>query len=92
MIPSTPGVTPLRQRMLDDMRMREARAQDAGPAICAQFAASPYSSRPRPDIATVEDLRRFHCTWLIEAPRRLTLNATITGLKFFFDVTLVASS
>jgi len=23
MIPSTPGVTPLRQRMLDDMRMRK---------------------------------------------------------------------
>ena len=28
------------------------------------------------------------CTWLITARRRSSLNAAITGLKFFFEVTL----
>ena len=47
MIPTTPGVTPLRQRMLDDMRMRklEAKTQAGYLRAVREFATS---SRPRP--------------------------------------------
>src|SRR6187455_1758171 len=41
-----------------------------------------------PDTATVEDLRRFQLHLVDRGSSPITLNATITGLKFFFDVTL----
>jgi site-specific recombinase XerD len=41
-----------------------------------------------PDTATVEDLRRFQLHLVDEGTSPTTLNTTITGLKFFFDVTL----
>jgi hypothetical protein len=36
----------------------------------------------------VEDLRRFQLHMVNQGVSPITLNATITGLKFFFDVTL----
>lgn len=50
-----------------------------------QFAA--FLGRP-PDTASVEDLRRFQLHLVDQGASPITLNATITGLKFFFDVTL----
>ena len=44
--------------------------------------------RRSPDTATVEDLRRFQLHLVDHGTSPITLNATITGLKFFFDVTL----
>ncbi len=41
-----------------------------------------------PDTATVEDLRRFQLHLVDRGTSPITLNATLTGLKFFFDVTL----
>jgi hypothetical protein len=41
-----------------------------------------------PDTATVEDLRRFQWHLVDGGTSPITLNATITGLKFFFEVTL----
>ena len=41
-----------------------------------------------PDTATVEDLRRFQLHLVDHGTSPITLNATITGLKFFFEVTL----
>jgi integrase/recombinase XerD len=41
-----------------------------------------------PDTATVEDLRNFQLHLVDCGTSPITLNATITGLKFFFDVTL----
>ena len=38
--------------------------------------------------ATIEDLRRFRLDMVDRGTSPITLNATITGLKFFFDVTL----
>ena len=87
MIPSTPGVTPLRQRMLDDMRMRklEPKTQAGYLRAVRQLAVFLKAS---PDTATVEDLRRFQLHLVDRGTSPITLNATITGLKFFFDVTL----
>ena len=41
-----------------------------------------------PDTATVEDLRRFQLYLVDQGTSPITINATISGLKFFFDVTL----
>ena len=41
-----------------------------------------------PDTATVEDLRRYQLHCVDRGVSPITLNATITGLKFFFEVTL----
>jgi site-specific recombinase XerD len=84
---STPGVTPLRQRMLDDMRMRklEPKTQAGYLRAVRQLAVFLKGS---PDAATIEDLRRFQLDMVDRGTSPITLNATITGLKFFFDVTL----
>ena len=87
MIPSTPGVTPLRQRMLDDMRMRKLEAKTRAGYIRAVRNLTVYLGRS-PDTATVEDLRRFQLHMVDRGSSPITLNATITGLKFFFGVTL----
>ena len=41
-----------------------------------------------PDSATVEDLRRFQLHLVDRGTSPITLNATITGMTFFFDITL----
>ena len=84
---ATPNVSPLRQRMLEDMRMRklEAKTQTAYVRAVRRLAAFLKAS---PDTATAEDLRRFQMHLVDEGTSPITLNSTITGLKFFFDVTL----
>jgi integrase/recombinase XerD len=79
--------TPLRQRMLDDMRMRklEPKTQDAYIRAVRKLAAHLKRS---PETATVEDLRNFQLHLVDTGTSPITLNATLTGLKFFFDVTL----
>src|ERR1700736_5430747 len=81
------GISPLRQHMIDDMRMRKlAPNPQAGYVrVVRHFAA--FLGRP-PDTATVEDLRRYQLHLVDHGTSPITLNATITGLKFFFDVTL----
>jgi integrase/recombinase XerD len=81
-----PG-TPLRQRMIEDMRMRrlEQRTQEAYIRAVRKLAA--FLGRS-PDTATTEDLRHFQLHLVDTGTSPITLNATITGLKFFFDVTL----
>ena len=84
---STPGVTPLRQRMLDDMRMRKLEPKTQAGYVRAVRQLTVFLKRS-PDSATIEDLRRFQLDMVDRGTSPITLNATITGLKFFFDVTL----
>ena len=83
----TSGVTPLRQRMLEDMRMRkmERRTQEAYVRAVSRFAAYLHRS---PDSATVQDLRNFQLHLVDTGTSAATLNATLTGLRFFFDITV----
>jgi integrase/recombinase XerD len=80
-------VSPLRQRMLDDMRMRkfEPRTQEAYVRSVRKLAA--FLNRS-PHTATAEDLRNFQLHLVDTGTSPFTLNATINGLKFFFGVTL----
>ncbi len=79
--------TALRQRMIEDMRMRklEPRTQEAYIRAVRKLAA--FLTRS-PDTATVEELRSFQLHLVDTGTSPITLNATLTGLKFFFDITL----
>jgi site-specific recombinase XerD len=82
-------VSPLRQRMIDDMRMRMRKLAEGTqasylPAV-HQFAA--FLGR-LPDTATVEDQRRYQLHLVDHGTSPVLLNAAITGLKFFVGVTL----
>ena len=84
---SMPAKSELRQRMIEDMRMRklDPRTQEAYIRAVVRFTR--FLGRT-PDSATVEDLRNFQLHLVDHGISPVTLNSTITGLKFFFDVTL----
>ena len=84
---STQRISPLRQRMIEDMRMRKLGEKTQAAYIRAVCKFAGFLRRS-PDTATVEELRRFQLHLVDRGTSPITLNATITGLKFFFDVTL----
>jgi hypothetical protein len=84
---STPGITPLRQRMLEDMHLRRLEPKTQASYVRAVRKLAVFLARS-PDIATAEDLRRFRLHLVDQGTSPITLNATLTGLKFFCYVTL----
>lgn len=80
-------VSPLRQRMLEDMRMRTMAEHTQAGYIRAVVKLAAFLGRS-PDTATIEDLRRFQLHLVDAGTGPVTINATITGLKFFFGITL----
>jgi hypothetical protein len=76
--------------MLDDMRMRNLAPKTQSAYIRAVRSLTRYLRRP-PDTATPEDLRLFQLHMADGGTSPVSLNATLTGLKFFFDVTLERS-
>ena len=87
MTETTQSISPLRQRMIDDMRLRKLAPTTQANYLRAARKLAQYLKRS-PDTATVEDLRRFQLHMVDEGTSPITLNITITGLKFLFDVTL----
>lgn len=73
--------------MIDDMRMRKLCDKTQASYIRAVRQLAAFLKRS-PDTATAEELRRFQLHMVDRGTSPVTLNATITGLKFFFDVTL----
>jgi site-specific recombinase XerD len=69
------------------MRLRKLAPHTQAGYVRAVRKLAGYLRRP-PDTATVEDLRNFQLHLVDRGTSPITLNATITGLKFFFDVTL----
>jgi integrase len=84
---STPGITPLRQRMLEDMHLRKLEPKTQTCYVRAVRRLAEFLERS-PDTATAEDLRLFQLHLVDQGTSPITLNATLTGLKFFFGVTL----
>jgi hypothetical protein len=80
-------ISPLRRRMIEDMRMRKLSAGTQSGYIRAVRRFAGYLGRS-PDTATDEDLRRYQLHRVDRFVSPITLNATITGLRFFFEVTL----
>jgi len=86
-IQSNTPATPLRHRMIEDMRARNLgrHSQRGHLASCARLAA--FLARS-PDTATADDIRRFQL-WLIETGASIAhRNRIMTGIKFLARVTL----
>ncbi len=80
-------ISPLRQRFLDEMRMRKLSPKTQSGYIRTVKRFALFLGRS-PDTATVEDLRRYQLHLVDHGISPISLNVTITGLKFFFDSTL----
>jgi site-specific recombinase XerD len=73
--------------MIDDMRMRKLAPKTQTHylrAVC-QFAG--FLGRS-PDTASVDHLRRYQLYLVDQGTSPVSLNASITGLKFFFEITV----
>jgi site-specific recombinase XerD len=81
------GISPLRQRMIDDMRMRQLSPKTQANYLRIVREFSRFLGRS-PDTATVEDLRGYQLHLVDHGTSPVSLNAAITGLKFFFEITL----
>ena len=81
------GISPLRQRMIEEMRMRQLAPKTREAYIRAVLHFTRYLRRS-PDTATAEELRGYQLHCVKQGISAITLNATITGLKFFFEATL----
>jgi site-specific recombinase XerD len=73
--------------MIEDMRMRKFVEKTQTQYIRAVVRLTRFL-RASPDSATEEDLRRFVLDMIDHGATPQTLNVTISGLKFFFDITL----
>ena len=80
-------ISPLRQRMLDDMRMRKFGDKTQLDYVRAVRNFTKYLGRS-PDTASVEDLRNYQLHLVDHGTSPASLNSAISGLKFFFNVTL----
>ena len=87
MTESTKSISPLRRRMIEDMAMRKLSPKTQKAYIRAVANFSRFLGRS-PDRAQAEDLRRYQLYLVKQGTSNITLNAIITGLKFFFEVTL----
>src|SRR3990172_11891006 len=84
---STQVISRLRQRMLDDMRMRKLDPKTQSGYIRAVKRFARFLGRS-PDTASAEDLRCYQLHLVDHGISPISLNVTITGLKFFFESTL----
>jgi integrase/recombinase XerD len=85
MTSTDPSVSPLRQRMIDDMRMRRLSPKTRANYLHVVREFARYLGRS-PDTATVEDLRRYQLHLVDHGTSPRSLNAAITGLRFFFEI------
>ena len=83
----TNPVSPLRQRMIEDMTARklDPHTQRSHIYSCKRFAAWLKRS---PDTATAEDLRLFQLHLVESGASICNRNRIVTGVRFLFRVTL----
>jgi hypothetical protein len=84
---TTTAITPLRQRMIEDMNARKlcAGTQRGHIRACKRFAGFLKRS---PDTASLEDIRRLQLHLADTGVSICTRNCIMTGLRFLFRVTL----
>ena len=87
MTPTNPTISPLRQRMIEDMSLRKLSPKTQSGYLRAVIKLAGFLDGS-PHIATAEDLRDFQLHMASEGVSNITINATISGLRFFFEVTL----
>ncbi len=80
-------ISPLRQRMIDDMTARRVKEKVQKDYVRHVRTFAAFLGRS-PDTATSEDLRRFQVHLAKQQIGVATINAAIAALRFFFNVTL----
>ncbi len=87
MTQSTQAISPLRQRMIDDMTQRKLNPKTQEAYLRSVIKLTRFLRRS-PDTASADDLRQFQLHLAQNGVSNKTINATITGLRFFFETTL----
>jgi integrase/recombinase XerD len=85
-VPAT-AISPLRQRLIDDMSMRRFSQQTQRNYIRDVGRFATFLRRP-PDLATAEDLRRFQVEQQDAGVPVPTINSIVSALRFFFTHTI----
>ncbi len=85
--PSTQTISPLRQRMIEDMTMRKLKQTTQAGYLRSVKRLEQFLGHS-PHTATAEELRRFQLDLVDRGTSSITINATISGLRFFFEITL----
>jgi integrase/recombinase XerD len=80
-------ISPLRQRMIEDMSVRNFVEKTRNDYIRHVKTFTAFLGRS-PDTATPEDLRRFQLHPTQTGVRAPTINGSVAALRFFFTVTL----
>ncbi len=81
------SISPLQQRMIEDMNLRKLSPKTQSGYIRNVKRFAKFFGQS-PELATREDLRRFQLQMVDDGTSIGTINATITALRFLFDVTL----
>ncbi|MGB5718666.1 MAG: site-specific integrase [Gammaproteobacteria bacterium] len=84
---TTKPISPLRQRMIEDMALRKLAPKTQSNYLRAVINFTCFLGRS-PDTASPEDLRRYQLHLVETGISSISLNGTITALRFFFGVTL----
>ena len=84
---STKAISPLRQRMIEDMVLRKLSPKTQSNYVRAVINLTRFLGRS-PDTATPEELRRYQLHLVDTGTSAVMLNRAITALRFFFGVTL----
>ncbi len=79
------AVSPLRQRLIDEMEMRRFGRETQRNYIRDVGRFATFLGRS-PDTATAEEVRRFQVEQLDQGVSVPTMNAIVSALRFFFTV------
>jgi integrase/recombinase XerD len=85
-VPTT-AISPLRERLIDDMSMRRFSGTTQRNYVRDVGRFATFLGRP-PDTATAEDLRRFQVDQQESGVPVPTMNSIVAALRFFFTHTL----
>lgn len=81
-------MTPLRQKMLEDMQLRDFAGKTQEAYLAAVKSLAGHYARP-PDLIAEEELRRYFLHMINKRKlSRSTVRQHLCGVKFFFEVTL----
>jgi integrase/recombinase XerD len=85
--PTPSSISPLRQRMLEDMSLRGLREETQRDYIRFVRSFAAFLKRS-PDSATAEAIRRFQVHQAESGVQPPTVNSSVSALRFLFTVTL----
>jgi integrase/recombinase XerD len=80
-------ISPLRQRMIEDMTVRNFAEKTRNDYIRHVKMFTTFLGRS-PGTATAEDLRRFQVHQTSSGVRAPSINSSVAALRFFYGVTL----